>query len=173
MMKRIAAALLLALVLSGCGYALVGRANFLPETLKTIHIPTFENKTTRVELEQIVTRRVAEEFVSRGSLTLVSTPVAADVVLSGVITSFGLTPVAFDEQGRATQYQVNVRAQIELVDKTGEEVKVLWKNDQYYFAEAYSVSPDSLDSFDQETRAIQDIAVRFSESLVASILEGF
>ncbi len=173
-MKRICTALLaLMFALTGCGYALVGTGNFLPPDITTIHVPTFKNQTTRVELEQIVTRSVTEEFVSRGRLRLASTPGAADTLLKGTITGFGLTPVAFNDQGTATQYQVNVRARIELVDRRGEEEQVLWKNDQYYFAEDYSVDPNSIDSFDQETRAIQVIAMRFAESLVSSVLEGF
>lgn len=172
-MRRLAFVCTLALALSGCGYSLVGTGNFLPADITTIHVPTFTNRTTRVELEQIVTRAVTEEFVSRGRLRVASAPADADVLLHGTITGFGLTPVAFDDQGRATQYQVNVRARIELADRRGEEEKVLWKNDQYYFAEDYSVNPEAFDSFDQETRAIQEIAVRFAESLVSSVLEGF
>lgn len=172
-MSRRAAVALLAIALSACGYTLVGTGNFLPEDIRSLHVPTFTNQTTRVELEQIVTRAVTAEFVSRPRLRVVGSPPEADALLRGAITGFGLTPVAFDEQGRATQYQVNVRAKIELVDRRGEEEKVIWKNDQYYFSENYTLSPEGLDAFDQETRAIQEIAVRFAESLVSTVLEGF
>ncbi len=164
--------LLLTLVLGGCGYALVGKGNFLPTDAKTVQVPTFVNRTTRVELEQRVTRSVAEEMVSRSGLRLVSEPAGADLIVKGVITSFGINPVAFDGQGRATQYQITVRASIELVDHRAEDA-VLWKNEQYYFTENYPINPDSGGTFDQESRAIGDIAVRFAESLVSSLLEGF
>lgn len=172
-MKRALLAVSAAILAAGCGYSLVGTGSFLPADITTIHIPTFVNKTTRVEAEQIVTRAVTEEFVSRGRLRVVGSPPEAHALLRGTITGFGLTPVAFDEQGRATQYQVNIRANIELVDRRAEDEQVIWKNDQYYFAEDYSVNPEAIDSFDQETRAIQEIAVRFAESLVSSVLEGF
>ena len=165
--------LLLALLAGGCGYALVGRGNFLPPEIETIQVPAFVNRTTRVELEQRVTQAVADEFVSRGRMKLVSSAEQADAVLQGVIQSFGINPVGFDPQGRATQYQIVVTAQIELVDKRGEEPIVLWKNDQYYFTENYPINPDAFDTFDQETRAINEIAERFAETLVSTILEGF
>lgn len=172
-MKRVLAAFALVL-LSGCGYTLVGKGNFLPADAKTVHIPTFVNRTTRVELEQRVTRAVQEEMVARSGLKLHSAPEGADLIVNGTITSFGLNPVAFDEQGRTTQYQVVVRASIVLVDHRNEdEDKVLWKNEEYYFTETYPVNPESGQTFDQETRAISDIAVRFAESLVSSLLEGF
>ncbi|MEK6372451.1 MAG: LptE family protein [Acidobacteriota bacterium] len=161
------------LALTACGYGLVGSANkLLPPTVRTISVPAFVNKTTRVELEQRVTQAVADEFVSRGRLRLVSVPKDADVVLRGSIDSFGIFPIAFNQQGRATQYQISITANIELLDHRADD-KVLWKNDQYRFTENYQVNVEATDAFDQETRAIREIAVRFAESLVTNLLEGF
>lgn len=159
------------LFLSGCGYALVGRSNFLDPAIKTIEVPSFVNKTTRVELEQRLTQAVAEELVSRGGLRLVKTSGEAHVILRGSIDSFGIYGVAFD-QGRATRYQISITAKIELLDHRKED-KVLWKNDQYRFTENYEVNLATTDAFDQESRAIREISVRFAESLVANLLEGF
>lgn len=173
-MRKLSAALLALVLLTGCGYALVGRANFLPPEIRTVQVPAFVNRTTRVELEQRVTQAVADEMVSRGRLRLVTDASDADVILRGVIQSFGITPVSFNAEGRATSYQAIVTAAIELVDHRNEEEDVvLWKNDQYVYRETYEIDPGSLDTFDQETRAIQDIAERFAESVVANLLEGF
>jgi outer membrane lipopolysaccharide assembly protein LptE/RlpB len=163
--------LLGALLLSSCGYALVGHSNFLDPSIKTIEVPTFVNRTTRVELEQRLTQAVAEELVSRGRLQLVNDPKAAHVILRGSIDTFGIYPIAF-EQGRATRYQISITAKIELLDHRAED-KVLWKNDQYRFTENYEVNLGTTDAFDQETRAIQEIAVRFAEGLITNLLEGF
>ncbi|MDQ3283972.1 MAG: LPS assembly lipoprotein LptE [Acidobacteriota bacterium] len=168
-MKR--ALLLAGFLLSSCGYALVGHNNFLDPAIHTIEVPAFVNRTTRVELEQRVTQAVGQEFVSRGRLRLVNDTKQADVILRGSIDTFNLFPVAF-EQGRATRYQITITANIELLDHRHED-KVLWKNDQYRFTENYEVNLSSGDAFDQETRAIQEIAVRFAEGLVTNLLEGF
>ena len=159
------------MILSGCGYALVGRSNVLDPTIRTIEVPSFVNRTTRAELEQRVTQAVSEEFVSRGRLRLVKNSKDADVILRGSIDTFDLYAVGF-AQGRATQYQISITAKIQLVDHRNED-KVIWKNDQYRFTENYEVNIATTDAFDQESRAIRDIAVRFAESLVANLLEGF
>lgn len=166
------ALVVVAIVVAGCGYSLVGRGNFLPAHISSIQVPTFVNKTTRVELEQRLTQAVADEFVSRGSMQLVNNESQADAILKGSIESFGITPIAFNEQGRATRYQISVNANIELVDRTNDNA-TLWKNEHYRFTESYAVEAGSLDAFDQETRAIREIAERFAESVVSSILEGF
>ena len=161
------------LVAAGCGYALVGKSNnLLPPTVHTLSVPAFVNKTTRVELEQRVTQAVADEFVSRGRLRLVRSAKDADVILRGSIDSFGIVPIAVNPQGRATQYQVAITANIELLDHRNED-KVMWKIDQYRFTENYQTNTESTDAFDQETRAIREIAVRFAETLVTNLLEGF
>jgi outer membrane lipopolysaccharide assembly protein LptE/RlpB len=168
-MKRLS--LVALFLLGGCGYGLVGRSNFLDPSIRTLEVPAFVNKTTRVELEQRVTQAVAEEFVSRGRLTLVTGTAQADAILRGSIDTFNIFPIAFD-QGRATRYQISITAKIELLDHRNDD-KVLWKNDQYRFTENYEVNLGTTDAFDQETRAIQEIAVRFAEGLVTNLLEGF
>ncbi len=171
-MKRTLPLAPLALLAAACGYALVGHSNFLDPKTRTVEVPAFVNRTTRVQLEQRVTQAVADEMVARGRLKLVSNPNEADVILRGSIDSFGIFPIAFNQQGRATQYQISITAKIELLDHRNED-KVLWKNDQYRFVENYQVNLESTDAFDQETRAITEIAQRFAETLITNLLEGF
>ncbi len=160
------------LALVSCSYALIGHGNFLDPKIRTVEVPAFVNRTTRAGLEQLVTQSVADEMVARGRLKLVSHANEADAILRGSIDSFGIFPIAFNQQGRATQYQISITAKIELVDHRNED-KVLWKNDQYRFAENYQINLQSTDAFDQETRAITEIAERFAETLVTNLLEGF
>lgn len=162
---------LMALLSVSCGYALVGTGSILDPSIHTLYVPTFVNRTTRVEIEQRVTQSVAEEFVSRGRVKVVNDPRQADIILRGSMDSFNLAPVGF-QQGRATQYQISITANIELLDHRHED-KVLWKNDQYRFVENYQVNLETTDAFDQESRAIREIAQRFAQTLVANLLEGF
>src|ERR1043166_9743793 len=104
------------IVLSGCEYGLVGSGNSLPTTIHTIRVQAFVNTRTRVQLQQLVTQAVGNEFVSRGRMRLVTNPKDADAILRGSIDSFGINPIAFNIQGRATQYQISITANIELVD---------------------------------------------------------
>lgn len=168
-MRRFVA--LFALLAGSCGYNLLGRGSVLDPSIRTINIPAFVNRTTRVEIEQRLTQAVADEFVSRGRMRLVSDPKQSDVVLRGSIDTFDITGVAF-EQGRATRYQISITANMELLDRRAED-KVIWKNDQYRFVENYDVNVTGADAFDQESRAIREIAVRFAQSLVANLIEGF
>ncbi len=159
---------------AGCGYTLVGRGSFLPETVKRVSFPTFKNSTPRVGLEQRLSKAVATELASRGRFSVSAREGDGDAELDGDITSFSLYPVAADSLGRATQYQIQVIVKVSLTEIPGG--KVIWKNDAYTFRENYEVAGGSVAAAnfsDLENVAIDAEAGRFAQSLVTSLLEGF
>ncbi len=79
---------------TSCGYQLAGFGKQIPGDIKTIVIPDFENKTTRIQAEQFVTFAVREEFIRRSELKLVRSRSNADSILEGEIVTFEVTPVS-------------------------------------------------------------------------------
>lgn len=112
--RRCTAALLGAscLILSGCGYALVGRGSNLPEDIREVYIRPLENRTPRSQVEQELTRAIADELVQRQRFAVVGNPEEADAELSGAVVFYGATPITFDAEGRATEYEIAITAQI-------------------------------------------------------------
>jgi hypothetical protein len=154
-----------------CGYALVGQSSSLPPSVRVVEFTTFENRTPRVGIEQRFSAEIARELASRGRFKVQSTPAGADAELSGAVLAFTLVPVAFDSQGRATDYQVQVTARAAL--KTLPEGKVLWENPAFTYRDNYRFSLTASSYVDLENDAIDRVAGRFAQSLVTSILEGF
>src|SRR5271155_5184225 len=65
--------LLVALALpgvSGCGYHTLGSAAHLPDTVHTLAVPVFKNKTQSYHTEIAMTRAVIREFSDRTRLTI-------------------------------------------------------------------------------------------------------
>jgi hypothetical protein len=167
-----AAGILAALILAvGCGYALVGKASSLPESIRVVQFTTLENRTQRVALEQRLSAEIARELVSRGRFKVQASVDGANAVLSGAVTGFDLYPVAFDSQGRATDYQVRITARVSL--KTVPDGKPVWENPAYTFRDNYQFSASATSYVDRENDAIDRVAGRFAQSLVTSMLEGF
>jgi len=156
---------------SGCGYALVGRASNVPDDVSRVYVRPLENRTPRSQADQFLTRAIADELVTRQRFQVLSSPEGADAVLSGAVTAFGVTPVAFDGEGRATEYEISITAAMAF-ERVPEE-EVLWANDRYVFRQSYPVDVSAIDYFDQEDLALQEAAERFAESMVADLLEGF
>jgi outer membrane lipopolysaccharide assembly protein LptE/RlpB len=172
---RPAAAALLAVLLgtSGCGYALVGSSSSLPESIRIIQFTTLENATQRVGLEQRLSAEIARELASRGRFRVQSGAAGADAVLAGSVTFFNLFPVAFDNQGRATDYQVQVTAKVSLKKLPPGENDTIWENPAFTFRDNYQFSVSAATFVDRENDAIDRVAGRFAQSLVTSMLEGF
>lgn len=163
--------LAVAAVLGGCGYALVGRGTNIPEDIREVYLTPFENRTQRQQLDQYVTEAIADELVTRRRFGVVGERSTADADLSGVVNAFGLTPITFDDQGRATEYEISLTAQVLFRRIPGDEV--VWRADNYVFRETYEVDLGEGGFLDREEEAIRDAAGRFAETMVSDLLEGF
>jgi len=161
----------------GCGYALVGRASNIPEDVQRVFVQPLDNQTNRSQVEQFLTRTIANELVTRQRFTVAPSPAEADAVLSGTVTAFAVTPVTFDADGRATEYEIAITARMAFTRRDGDEDPsndpVLWSNDRYVFREAYEAEVSQEAYFDQEDEAIRGAAERFAETMVSDLLEGF
>lgn len=170
---RFGALALLSTYLPSCGYALVGRATNLPDDVKTVYLAPFENRTQRNEVDQFVTEAIADELVKRRRFTVGRDAASAEAELVGAVTAFGLTPVTFDTDGRASEYEISIVAQVTLRRTGGApDAAVLWKNDRYLFRKTYPFDPDDA-SLDREENAIREAAREFAQTMVSDLLEGF
>ena len=149
----------------------MGKTSTLPPSVRVIHFQTLANRTSRVGLEQRLSREVARELASRGRFSVKAELTGADADLTGEVTGFELFAVAFDESGRAREYQVRITARVAL--KTLPDERVLWDSPSFTFQEDYAFSTSAASYVDRENEAIDRVASRFAESLVSSLLEGF
>ncbi len=161
----------LALSSLGCGYALVGRSTNLPEDVRDIFVQALENSTNRAQVDQILTRSITEELVTRQRFRVVSERTDADAILSGTVTSFRVRPVTFVTGGRASEYEILIFARMEFKRTEGDVI--LWKQDAYQFRETYEIGDSAVGYFDRENLAIEEVAKKFAETLVIDLLEGF
>lgn len=163
-------------VLSGCGYSLVGRAANIPEDIERVYVATFENRTARSQVEQLLTRAIIDELVTRQRFEVLTSPASADAEIQGAVVGYGATPVGFDEDGRANEYEISFIAQVifQRIPADAEaEPEVIWRNDRYQFRQPYEIPDGAEDYFDQEDQAIEEVAQRFAETMVSDLLEGF
>src|SRR3954451_19615200 len=172
------AALAVALALlahTGCGYSLAGRGSFLPAYIKRIGVPQFTNNTAVFDLDRQVTEKVRSEFIGRGKYTIVPDTNGVDGLLTGVISSVTLTPVAFNTSQQATRYALTLSASVEFKDMRTN--KVLWSNPAMQYREEFALDPssavDTTTFLGQVLNARERMANEFARALVSAILEAF
>ncbi|NQW02507.1 MAG: LptE family protein [Acidobacteria bacterium] len=170
-----AAAIVCLLWSSGCGYALSGRGSFLPDYIKVVGIPAFENKTTVFDIDRILTDRVRTEFSSRGKYTVQPDVNSVDAILIGTISSVRLDNTAYTAASQASRVALIVTASFEFRDVR--DNKVLWSNASLQFREEYqptsATGADITAFFGQNANALERLAENFARSVVTSILEAF
>ena len=168
--------LLAALLSSSCGYTLAGRGSFLPESIKTIGIPDFTNRTPYFEASQVVCQRVRSEFIGRGKYKVLPQDTGVDAVLKAQINNITLAPSGFNDTQQATRYVIVISVGIQFVQAS--DNKVLWQNPSLVFREEYQLASgggvlDPATFFGQSSNAVDRMATDFARTVVSAILEAF
>ena len=174
--RRARAVLALSLaVLSGCGYALVGRGTVVDPTIKKIAVPLFKDSTGKPGLDQKITQKVVEELLKRGHYDVIADRVGADAIVEGELLRYDQTPVGFSDAGgsrtQASRYAVTITARVRYL-KVGQE-EPIWANESFSFRDEYDVGSDPTAFFDQQGQAVERLSTAFARLLVAAMMEAF
>jgi outer membrane lipopolysaccharide assembly protein LptE/RlpB len=152
-----------------CGYQLAGRGNQIPDHIKSIYIPDFDNKTSLAQAEQFVTFAIRDEFIKRTRLKLIEDLSEADSSLEGEISNFIVKPLSSNRAAQSNLYNLRVRLKVRFVDlKTNQ---IIYENKTLSFSQQYTI--DTGDFFSQSSEAMTKISTEFSASIVSIILENF
>jgi outer membrane lipopolysaccharide assembly protein LptE/RlpB len=177
MTRLVPAALALALLaISACGYALAGRANNVPDHVRRIGVPPFENQSTTPDLDRVLAEAVRTELQGRGRYVIVQDATGVDAVLTAVLRPIAVNVLALTDQTRqASKYSMTVQASVEFKDLTVN--KVLWTNPAMSVTEEYEATGtiainDPAAIFSQDANALTRLAKAFARSVVSAALEG-
>jgi hypothetical protein len=162
---------------SACGYSLAGRGSFLPDYIRVVGIPQFENRSSFSQVEQVLTEKVRTEFIGRGKYRVIPDTPGSDAILSGEVLAISVQPVGFTEQQLASRYLLTWTMKVAFTDTRTNEV--LWSNDALTFRGEYELSTRGNTAIegavfvDQERSSVDRIATDVARSIVTSILEAF
>jgi hypothetical protein len=162
---------------SACGYSLAGRGSFLPDYIRVVGIPQFENRSSFSQVEQVLTEKVRTEFIGRGKYRVIPDTPGSDAILSGEVLAISVQPVGFTEQQLASRYLLTWTMKVAFTDTRTNEV--LWSNDALSFRGEYELSTRGNTAIegavfvDQERSSVDRIATDVARSIVTSILEAF
>lgn len=107
-----AGAALVAVVLAGCGYRFTAPGGPLPQGIKAVRAPMFENVTQEPGAEVLFTQALREQLERSGTLGDAS----AEPHVRGVITGIAGGPLV-STPGRLPNYRLSASARLVLVSK--------------------------------------------------------
>jgi hypothetical protein len=172
---RPAAFILLALLATGCGYALAGRGNALPATIRVIGVPEFQNTSAVPDFDAALTDAVRVELLSKGDYTILPQAQGVDGLFVGTVTNVALQPAAFTADNQVSRHVIIVTANVEFRDVAAD--RVIWANPSFQVRDEYQISTttqaDATSLLTQDVSARDRLARAFARSVVTSIFEAF
>jgi hypothetical protein len=162
--------------LAGCGYALAGKGNALPATIRIIGVPDFQNRSPIPDLDRLMTSAVREEFQGRGRYTIKPDAVGVDGVFTGIILSVTFRPSTFTADNQVARENILVTASVEFKEvATG---KNIWTNPSFQFRDEFqkttgATATDATANLTQDREAQERIAKAVARSVVTSVFEAF
>ncbi len=144
----------------------------LPDYIKTVAVPPFQNTALRYKVESRFTKAVMDELIHRGhGIKVQSDREGADAVIDGVVKQFSFGGVLLDDKGRARVFEVQITAAVTVRDQ--HDNRVLYDNQNFIFRGEYEFANDPRNFFNEEDPAIMRIARSFAESIVSTLINGF
>jgi outer membrane lipopolysaccharide assembly protein LptE/RlpB len=170
-MKKLSLSLLvlLALLLNGCGYHLIGTGSTLPEHLKTITIPVLTNSSSQPEIHRELTSAIINAFITDGRVKVVRKG-QSDMVMKGNLIHYELKTVSFSSNDFAEDYIVVLSVDIEVIDKVKNEpylkqnLRTEWN---------YTATPDIVDTESARLAALEEAYRVLGNRLVSLLINQF
>ncbi len=167
---RIVPAIILLLVLFGCGYQFAGRSDSLPGGVQTVHLSLFANQTAEPQLENFLANKVSEVFARNSSISQIEKVELAEAVLSGEILSYGSSAISYDQNDDISEYRVTM-----VVAATLRQVadgRALWQGTLSWSGE-YPAADNKTLQEDFERAAAEEISLRLAEELHSRLTNNF
>ena len=161
------AVLVAALAVAGCGYSLRGN---LPEHIKTVAVPIFQNRTPVPAVENFLTNAVVRAFSTNGRLRVTSVD-RADSILEGEITNYYLQSIAYDAAANIRQFRLTVTLNLRFRDVRRNEV--LFQRTGYSDRADFAVPGTVAETITTSESALQQAATDIARSVVSFAVERF
>jgi outer membrane lipopolysaccharide assembly protein LptE/RlpB len=167
--RSISLILLCSVFFCACGYRFAGSGEF-PEGVKKIFIEVFENRTSKIGIERVVTNQIVFEFTRQRESGLAGSPDDADAVLKGVVTGISTRTISRIGTEVANEREVFLTVNLKLIKRGGE---IVWAADGLSDQEAFDVTENKLETDRNESLAVARLSERMSERIFSRLTENF
>jgi hypothetical protein len=154
----------------------------MPDTVHTLAVPIFKNKSQFYHTEVPMTQAVVHEFTDRTRLHV--TPASsedADATVSGTILSESVQPLTYRTQTTAvastgqttsstSSFLITINVNVLVTDR---DQRVLYQHNNYLFHEQFETTADVASFIQEDSPAVQRLSRDFAQALVSDILESF
>ena len=157
------------LLISGCGYYLVGTGNTLPPHLKSIAIPIFKNSSSQPEIHRELTSIILRSFINDGRLKVAKKD-EADLLMKGALTYYDTRTAAFGSDDLSSDIIIELGVDVEVMDQVKNKIFLKQKLKTQW---DYNSTSDISDTETARLRALDDAYNELGTRLVSLIVDQF
>ncbi len=158
--RRLLPLLLVALVVTACGYR---NPNIYSGPPKTVYLAEWKNRTSEMNLDSDIYRALTRWFQYSGSISTSRSRAGADLVLAGEIISIELPSLSYGAGNIATEVKVRLRTRYIL--KEIASGKILLEVPDEYWTEEYRTSTNTSRNRDNEAAALEEIVENLAQKI--------
>ncbi len=151
---------LFALLLAGCGVYSFSSSSL--GGVKTVAVPTFENKSLEYGIQEDLTREIINRLIQDNTLKVVASA-DADAILRGEVVKYERNAYTYDKSDNVSEYKVNIYINFVMERKGG---KSLAERSNVLGFGIYSASTQTED--DGKQQAIEKLARDIVDELTKS-----
>ncbi|MEA2063237.1 MAG: LptE family protein [Gemmatimonadota bacterium] len=142
-------------------YSTSGR---LPQHIKTVYIPTFENETAEFSLDQEITNAVTERFLSEANLRLGDAG-GADAQITGKVRRYYEEAETYSQATgvEVSGRRVTIVLEVEFIDRV--ENETLWQDRNFSRWAVYEPEKET------EQEAAARVVELLADDLISSVLQ--
>lgn len=159
----------------GCGYhSLTSTVVHDKAAVKNIYIPVFVNRSYRASLETLLANSITEQFARRRGEWRIAGE-GAEYILSGVIVSYELVPVAYTYQSSkqletVAEYRSTITVEITL--KKSNSGETVWKRRLSLFQNMPANSSLAIQQ-NSEDAAILEVCQKLAQDIYVGLADDF
>lgn len=159
----------LALLAAGCGYS--ASPALLPQHLKSVAIPVFENGTPQANLEQQLTDEVVQRFVRDNHLRIVDEK-SANSVIRGKITAYKNSPYGFSSNSTtANAFRVTINVTVTFKDMV--KNREMWSDNLVKSAIWYVGEVPGQSAARNEEEGRKEAILKLADEVLSRSVEGW
>jgi len=163
--------ILLALLVSGCGYHTPGTSDsWVGGDARIVYVQLFENMTAEPYLDNYMTDALVEELSRSRLFELTENTDAAEVLIGGNVDSFTSNAISYSSTDTITDYRATMGITVQLLDRRKDQV--IWQ-EKMRRSEDYSAAVNKNLQLEGERLAARQVARRLAEDIRAQLLNNF
>ena len=164
-------ALLIPVICLGCGYHFSPGGENIDQSLQTVFVENFSNRTSEANLENYLRNAFINEFRKGSRFDLANSKETADAFLTGSVNMSSVSHLSYSKTDVAREDRVNMTIEVALKETKNNEI--IWINRNFTGKEAFIVDTDPSRTETNRKKAIKKLAIDMAEKAYRSIMSGF